>query len=532
MRLVIQAGGKATEEVNCGAEAILIGSDAACSIVAAGQGVLGRHATIFPDETGGWVVEPLDQDVGVELNGVTIREPVQIRGRDEIRIGETTIRAVDDQQPAVALKGSGISVAQMAKFVQAQLPQGSFLKKSDDPITLTASQVARLGRLNVVLGGCNMVEELMTVVLQTLHESFAAVRAWIGIRRVNYGAMEYVEGRTLAGHTFDLPELGDHLKPRALDRSQYVYIPPASLGMTVMLGPIAGPEHPLGMVYVDTGDSGRHLESTDIDFFIAFMNVIGAQLDAIFRSQAKTRAATLDGEVVVAHAIQSRLTPRKLPQWEGLTFGAFRTPGRERTSDVYDVVKMASGAAAIMIAHSHAVGPLPGMVMTQAQAAFRSAIMHNDPPHVFMRMLNILLYDPNQDYKLDCFMGIVDPASGQLRYSLAGRVGAFIIGGRGEERRLEGETVPLGVNKTATYNPLSEQLDGGETMVLFTPGVISTKNSRGETFGEDRFVNILCDGFGQGASGLLKDMYSDLQHFTEGGQQPEDITVILSHKVG
>lgn len=530
MRLVIQAGANRSDEVACSA-AVFLGSDASCAVVLEGSAVLPRHATVFPDDHGGWVIQPLDPDVGLDLNGVMVREAVQLRDRDEIRIGETTIRAIDEGQPAVPLKGSGISVAQMAKFVQAQLPQGSFLKKADETIVLNASQMTRLGRLNVALAACNLVEELMTVALATLHELFTVQRAWIGIRRVNYGAMDYVEGRVLAGHTFDLTEIGDHLKPRALDRSQYVYIPPSAVGMTVILGPIAGPEHPLGMIYVDTGDSGRHPESADLDLFIAFSNVLGAQLDAIFRSQAKTRAATLDGEIVVAHAIQSRLTPRKLPQWETLTFGAFRMPGREKTGDVYDIVKTAGGAAAIMIAHGYAGGPLPGMVMSQAQAAFRSAVMHNDAPHVFMRMLNVLLYDASQDYKLDCFMAIVDPAGGQMRYALAGRIGAFVIGGRGEERRLEGEAAPLGVNKAAVYNPLSEELAGGETMVLFTPGVVSTTSNKGEVFGEERFVNILCDGFGQGASGLLKEMYSDLLHFAEGGQQPEDITVILSHKV-
>lgn len=68
-------------------------------------------------------------------------------------------------------------------------------------------------------------------------------------------------------------------------------------------------------------------------------------------------------------------------------------------------------------------------------------------------------------------------------------------------------------------------------MVLFTPGVTTAKNRRDETFGEERFVNILCDGFGQLASAMLKDMLTDLRNFTEQGSQPDDITVILAHRV-
>ena len=67
--------------------------------------------------------------------------------------------------------------------------------------------------------------------------------------------------------------------------------------------------------------------------------------------------------------------------------------------------------------------------------------------------------------------------------------------------------------------------------MLFTPGVTTAKNRQGETFGEERFINILCDGFGQLASAMLKEMLTDLRNFTEGGQQPDDITVILAHRV-
>ena len=78
---------------------------------------------------------------------------------------------------------------------------------------------------------------------------------------------------------------------------------------------------------------------------------------------------------------------------------------------------------------------------------------------------------------------------------------------------------------------LRETIEPGESLVVFTPGVTTAKNSKGETFGEERFVNILCDGFGQLASNMLKEMLSDLRNFTEGGLQPDDITMLLAHRV-
>lgn len=522
-------------EVACGGEAVHIGAGENCGVFLPDERLPDELAVVFPEDEDRWVLQRLAPDGELELNGVSVAEKVQLRHGDTIKIFEFQLKVDIDGSPRAPRPGQPTtSVAQMARFVKAQLPEGSIVRKGDEPVTLLAAQMARIGRANVALGGCEQVEALMNVAIHSMQEIFAAQRVWIGIRRVNYGPMEYVEGRNLAGQAIELTELGELVKPRVLDRGQFILLPMLSVDepLSLMVGPMPGPDGPLGMIYLDSGDGGRRFEPSEFDFFVAVLSAIGTQLDAIFKSAAKQRAATIEGEVSVVHAIQARLTPRKLPQWEELQFGAFREPGRQRTTDVYDIVRMANQSAAIMIAHTHATGPLPGMVMSQVQAAFRSAVMHNDAPHIILRTMNLMLYDGLTDRLVDCLVAMIDPKTGELRFSIAGRMGAYIIGTRGDERKLTEEvTPPIAEQKGFAYPQLSEELGNGETLVLFTPGVVTAKNSKDEVFGEERFVNILCDGFGQLASSMLKELLSDLQHYTQGGQQPDDITVILSHRV-
>ena len=288
------------------------------------------------------------------------------------------------------------------------------------------------------------------------------------------------------------------------------------------------------MIYIDTGGRGRRYNQQKLDFFMLLCGVYAAQLDAIFKQFASVRSAMVEGQVALAHEIQRRLTPRKLPQLDQLQFGAFREPGRDSAGDIYDIVKLGNGMASFMVAHTPATGPLPSMLMAQTQAAFRTAAMHQDAPHGFLRTLNALLYDGEKDHPLNCFAGVIEPWTGKLRYAVAGHTGAYIINNRGEERRLgDRKTTPqLGLARTAAYPLLPETLEPHETLVAFTPGVTTAKDRNGETFGEERFVNILCDGFGQLASTMLKEMLSDLRTFTEGGTQPDDITMLLAHYIG
>ena len=243
----------------------------------------------------------IDQHEQVHLNGVLVTEKVRLRGGDQIKIHDYIIRTEPDPmrpaKPPAQPVAKRTSVARMTRFVQYRLPPGTVLKKTDDNITIQPEQVSRVGQTNVVLGQRNTIEELMETGLETLLEAFGAQRAWMGVRRVNYGTMEYVEGRLATGHTADLPETGENLKPRVLDRSQFLLLPYGddSCPVPIVAGPLVGPEGTLGMVFIDSGESERRYEIADLDFFILLSNTLAAQLDAIFKKIAKTREAMLAG---------------------------------------------------------------------------------------------------------------------------------------------------------------------------------------------------------------------------------------------
>ncbi len=535
MRLVVFAGGVQRNDVQCEDQAVYIGSREQCRIYLPDEHIPDQLAVIYRESDGVWVLERLTPGCELLVNDQPVDKRVLLRNGDRIRVHEFVVRAFVDPVAARKTRPAGRStVESLTKFAQFQLPPGSVARKADEPFQARSDQLTRVGQLAVAVSGCETVERFMDVAIQQLLEMFAAQRVWLGVRRVNYGAMDFVEGRTITGHATELPTIGDNIKPRVLDRGQFIYIPDVSAeaAYSVLAGPLLGPDGTLGMVYLDTGDLGRRFELADLDLLCLALNVLAAHLDALFKHLMRVRAAMIDGEVTVAHAIQAQLTPRKLPQWETLQFGAFREPGRERTSDIYDVVRLSNQMAALMVGHTRAAGPLPGMVMAQAQAAFRSAAMHLDAPHILMKMLNVVLFDPASQRPLELFAAMIDPPTGRIRYAVAGEVGAAIIGQRGEARRLvpTSPTPALGLVRDQPYEILCEKLEPGETLVVYTPGVVTARNRTGEPFGEDRFINILCDGFGQQASAMLKEMLSDLRNFTEEGSQPDDITVLLAHR--
>lgn len=539
MRLIVLEKSTQLTEIDCREEAVYIGSDDNCEIRLPNADLAAQIGVFYVENENNWVYEPLDVSSAVQLNGATVIDKVQFRIGDQLKIADYLIRAeIGDDQPAPAGATPAVkrtSVENLRRFVQYRLPPGTVIKKPSEDVVLKPEQRSKCSRAAVKLGQCATIEELMGAGLQLLIETFGASRVWMGVRKMTYGSLDYVEGRLNTGQSTELSSTGDNLKPRVLDRDQFLLLPYGddSYRGSVMVGPLCASEGTQGMVYVDTKEGERRFETHDLEAFIQFLNVLAAHLEGIYQRIAKIRAAMLEGEVAVAHAIQTRLTPRKLPQWEELQFGAFREMGRERTSDIYDVVRLSNGMAIFMIAHTSAAGAVPGMLMAQAQAAFRVASMHLDAPHTFLRSINNIMYDGTNDHPLDCFVGVIEPHTGNMRFAQAGRMGAFIISGCGEPRALSPKEATPSISATRDYQYKlePEKMRNGETLALFTPGVVTARNSQGEVFGQERFINILCDGFGQQASSTLREMLSDLQQFTESGTQPDDITVILAHRL-
>ncbi len=537
VRIIVLKQDAMVADLVCGREAIYLGTRETCQIQLDDDRVAAQQLVIYPDgSTGDWLVSQLDAAVDVKHNGELLIDRAPARTDDELVFLEYIVRIFPEFEPAAVDRGLvHTTKEQLEKYAATALPPLTITKKADDTLSVQRMIFTKAGRANLLVSQCTTPTEFIDVVMQALFTQFTAQRAWIGLRRVNYGPMEYVEGRFITGESAELPPIGDILQTRALDRSMFLLVPRISneLQVSVLAGPMLGPEGPLGMIYLDSGDSGRRFTIEELDEFIAITSIYGVQLHAIFQSIAKNRAALIEGSVSVTHEIQTFLTPRKLPQWEMLQFGAFREPGREHSGDIYDVVKLVNNLAAFFVAHTSQTGSLAPMLMAQAHAAFRCACMHQDNPAVYLRGLNWLVFDPGAPRTLNCFMGAVDPNSGEMRYGLAGDVGAYIIGSRGIERRLGGETAQpaLGSERNIEYAVLSEQIEPGETLVLYTAGVTTARNRKEEVFGEERFLGILGDGFGQLASAMLKEMLSDLRGFTEGGKQPDDITVILAHRV-
>lgn len=531
MHIVVRKEDAVVRSLHVDAAVVEIGSDPSAQVYLPDMRVAGRQAELRSME-GRCTLHPLDMAHATVLNCQTILEPAPIKDGDEIQMGDFLLRVYSDLAADTAVVKSAMS-EELARIRQHPLPAGSVIRK-EDPFTVRPAVKDLLADFAFRLHQATDFAKLLGLCQETLLKAFAARMAWMGIRRHDYGRLEFVEGKLKDGRPSGDPPILETYLYRCLERDQFIVVPrmPDRETQSAMAIPLITRRGRLGLIYLDSAADGVPYDLPQLDEFCMYGALIARQLEAVVGEQVHMQEAVAAGELSFVREIQARMDPTMVPQWEQLQLAVYCKPGLDRAGDVYDVMRLPNGLAAFLIAHAEASTTRAALAMAEVRAAFRMASMHADPPHVVLRALNWMVHAQRDPCLLHTAAIVMNPRTGACEYATAGLIGAMIVDRAGGHRLLADTSIPpLGQRNDYTLPSRGERLSDDETLVFYTPGCRTVLDKQGEPLGDERLVQALCDGFGQSAAEALNEVLSDLGAYFKTGRQPDDITMLVVHRI-
>jgi sigma-B regulation protein RsbU (phosphoserine phosphatase) len=179
----------------------------------------------------------------------------------------------------------------------------------------------------------------------------------------------------------------------------------------------------------------------------------------------------------------------------------------------------------------HSVGA--ALIMTAVRSTLRAETRKTGRspvgPARVLRDLNELLYDDLNKAELFITMFYMkfNPETRILKFANAGHNWALLLrSGRPECAPLDADGLVLGVLPIVDFVEKSVKLSSGDTLLLYTDGVIDAQNARGEFFGFDR----LCASFTAYRTlppeALIKRLLSEVRAFC--GEEPlvDDLAIV------
>ncbi len=247
--------------------------------------------------------------------------------------------------------------------------------------------------------------------------------------------------------------------------------------------------------------------------------------------QSRERSIS-ENELQMATVIQENMLPHIFPPYPHKTefdLYASMTPAKEVGGDFYDFYLADDDHLVITIADVSGKGIPAALFMMVTKTLLKNrGLTDYTECHKMLERVNDQLCEGNElDMFVTAWVGVLTLSTGELRYANAGHeYPAIKKGGSGFRLVKDRHSPPLGAMEGITYREQRATLKPGDVIYLYTDGVTEATNGHKEFFGEDRMMEALNRAFDGSVERLDENVRSEIDAFTEGSDQFDDITML------
>lgn len=260
--------------------------------------------------------------------------------------------------------------------------------------------------------------------------------------------------------------------------------------------------------------------------FVIVLPPLGVAL--LLREQHRENSARERGEqeARVASMIQTMLLPQQAPTIPGWDLAIYYQPAPLGGRDFYDFLFRPDGSLMLTLGEVSQRGLPAAHVISTVRATLRGAAHRELPPHEALECSNELLCpDMAPGLSLRCIYAVIPPGDGSVRYASAGFSAPYSCRGK-KTQCLPAAGAPLGEALDTRYEQHDAVHQPGERFVLYTAGLIQTRNALGEAFGADRLYATL-ERNHDSAQQTLDALISQIEAFRGKGRDADDDFVIV-----
>jgi len=243
---------------------------------------------------------------------------------------------------------------------------------------------------------------------------------------------------------------------------------------------------------------------------------------------------TMKRDLEIAREIQAWLVPSTPPAIPNAEVAFYTRAQNSVAGDYYDAFYPTddadSGGKLMLVMADVAGKSVPAaLLMATLQASLRTIASEGLPLSELAIRLNhyACAHSLGGQRFTTAVLAEYDPTTRRLAYVNAGHNSPVIRRTNASIERLESAALPLGITPEATFPSAEVTLQPGDTLVLFTDGVVEAFNAAGEEFSDNRWLNIIRWLPNLNAQQTLEFLMKSVEDFVGATRQSDDITCLV-----
>ncbi|EFO79749.1 protein serine/threonine phosphatase [Oscillochloris trichoides DG-6] len=242
-------------------------------------------------------------------------------------------------------------------------------------------------------------------------------------------------------------------------------------------------------------------------------------------SAEQRRADEIQQELMLARDIQQGLLLEAAPHLVGWEISAISLPARDLGGDLYDFLRLGEHTHGIMIGDVSGKGLPAALRMAVARTVFRHEARRNQPPAITLAGVNQGVLSEIPQGMVTMLYARLDIVSGELHLANAGHTFPLLVRTTMQEIEISG--LPLGVDVESDYTETTVWLHPGESVVLYTDGVLEAENAASEIFGYERLEAVVAANPHLKPRAMVAMLLRELREWAGSAVQSDDITIVV-----
>jgi sigma-B regulation protein RsbU (phosphoserine phosphatase) len=263
-------------------------------------------------------------------------------------------------------------------------------------------------------------------------------------------------------------------------------------------------------------------------YFFVLQRDKAYRLLGIEKEKSEMLLRRIEKDLDQAAKIQRDLLPKEKPILEGFDISGKNIPCYQVGGDYYDFIPIDADRLGVVIADVSGKGISASLLMASLRAALLAEVHPQFDIQETATRLNDFVYksSPMNSF-ITFFFCEINRQTGDLHYINAGHNPPLVIDNSGQFSNLESSGFALGMFPGANYETGTIQLNSEEVAVLFTDGIPEGRNTSQEEYTDERFRDLIIGQRELLASELSTKIFKDIETFTAGAEQADDITLVI-----
>ncbi len=234
-------------------------------------------------------------------------------------------------------------------------------------------------------------------------------------------------------------------------------------------------------------------------------------------------------DLSLAHLIQQQLLPKNYPKIQGINISVANFPIGQVGGDCFDFFGDKDQKLGVFLGDVSGKGVSAALVVSMVLTLLRQFVIVDYRPSEILQKLNDTLYTyfgmEHSTYLTSLFL-LIDSINRRMTYAIGGHNPPLLLRGN-DIISLESEGFSVGMFSNVNFEEKEIEVKGDDKIIIYTDGVIESKNETGEHFGYGNLMKVIKENSQANAFQLTHIIVDAVSRFAGNSPRTDDLTVIV-----